>query len=312
MEAIMRKPGKPVSSYPAGPSTFLSLLTGWMQQGIASFSATQRIFSEVAMRQNSAATKTLHGMSDPEHSPLAILTDLASEGTSSFIEAQRILLSLVQQENEIVMSGVKERVTGSTPGVAMTDLVRRSVDTLIRMQQDFLKTTSKQTLHWLDAVKTGNGYQPSHLVDLAREDMETFVQAQGKFLELISHEAAKATSGHRQTRKTKKTELTKLAHAATNSFIDAQKRLLAVVSQQMNVNLKAATRTLEMLSPARLLPMANVTGEGVRELVGAEKALIESIVKLPQRKRVAKKAGHRPSHVAHRKVEKVHVTHATA
>ena len=307
----MRKPDKSVSSYPAAPSTFLSLLTGWMQQGIASFSATQRVFSEVAMHQNSAVTKTLHGMSDPEHSPLSILTDLASQGTSSFIEAQRILLSLVQQENEIVMNGVKERVTGSIPGIAMTDLVRRSVDTFIRMQEDFLKTTSKQTLRWLDAVKAGEGYQASPLVDLAREDMQAFVQAQGKFLEVISQETARATSDHKKVSgKTKKTELTRLAQTATNSFIDAQKRLLAVVSQQMSVNLKAATRTLEMFSPARLLPMANLTGAGVRELVGAEKALIESIVKQPKNKKTGKAAGHRTGHLVHRRTEKV--THASA
>lgn len=308
----MSKPAKPVFSSPAAPSTFLSLLTGWMQQGIASFSATQRIFSEVALRQNSAATRTLQRGSDQEHAPLAILTDLASEGTSSFIEAQRILLSLVQQENEIVMNGIRERTAGSAAGIAMTDLIRRSVDTFIRMQQDFLKTTSRQTLRWLDAVKSGDGYQSSHLVDLAREDMETFVRAQSKFLELISREAARATSTHTPARKAKKTELTRLAQAATNSFIDAQKRLVAVVSEQLKVNLKAASRTLEMLSPARLLPVANITGEGVKELVGAEKALIESIVKVPRRKKPGRMARHRHAHVVHRKAESMHEAHASA
>jgi hypothetical protein len=69
---------------------------------------------------------------------------------------------------------------------------------------------------------------------------------------------------------------------------------------------------LEMLSPARLLPMANITGEGVSELVGAEKALIESIVKPPKGKKAGRTAGRRPSHVVHRKAEKVQLTHASA
>ena len=47
----------------------------------------------------------------------------------------------------------------------------------------------------------------------------------------------------------------------------------------MNVNLKAATRTMELLSPMRLMPMANLTGEGVKSFVNAEKTLIESMVK---------------------------------
>ncbi|MBZ5720182.1 MAG: hypothetical protein LAO03_07350 [Acidobacteriia bacterium] len=313
----MRKHTKPGSSYPkGGPSTFLSLLTGWMQQGIASFSATQRIFGEVAMRQNAAVTKTLeHGRLDLEHSPVAILSELAIQGTSSFMEAQKILLNLVQQENEIVMNGVKERVAGSTPGVVMTDLVRRSIDTFIRMQQDFLKTTRKQTLHWLEAVKAGEGYQGTHLVDLAREDMETFVHAQGKFLDVIAQETAKATGRkHEQaSRKMKKTELSKLAHAATNSFIEAQKRLLEVVSQQMNMNLKAATRTVELVSPARLLPVASLTQEGVKSFVGAEKALIESIVKPGKATKVVSVTKHRPQRaVHHRKTEKVQAARATA
>lgn len=261
------------------PASLLSLLTGWMQQGIESFSATQRIFGEVAMRQNAAATRTLQeGLTDAEHSPIAILSQLAAEGTSSFIEAQKILLKLAEEENEIVMNGVKEHI-GSGPGVAMADLVRRSLGTFIRMQQDFLKTSDKQTTQWLEAVKKGAGYQGTELVDLAREEMDTFVHAQKKFLEVIEQETLRATSGGHAHPKMKKTELSKLAHAATNSFIEAQKRLLEVMSQQMNVNLKMASKAIDLVSPARLLPMANLTGEGVKSFVGAEKALIESMIK---------------------------------
>src|SRR5262249_45311887 len=149
---IMRNNKKATQDVPA---SLLSLLTGWMQQGIESFSATQRIFGEVAMRQNAAATRTLQeSLSDPSYSPIGGLTQLAAEGTSSFIEAQKILLKLAEEENEIVMNGVKEQI-GSEPGMAMADLVRRSLDTFIRMQQDFLKTTDKQTTQWLDAVKKG-------------------------------------------------------------------------------------------------------------------------------------------------------------
>ncbi len=80
-----------------------------------------------------------------DHSPLAILTELAVEGTSSLVEAQRTLLTLAQQENDIILNGVKDRVGSFVPAVAMTDLVRRSLDTLIGMQQELLTTTSKQT-----------------------------------------------------------------------------------------------------------------------------------------------------------------------
>lgn len=172
-----------------------------------------------------------HSKPGDEHSPLAILTELAVEGTSSLVEAQRALLNLVQQENEIILTGVKQQVGKFLPAAAMTDLVRRSVDALIGMQQELLTSTSKQTLEWLQAEETGKGKQASHLVEFAREGVETFTRAQKKFLEVVAQEADRVTNGkkeHESTR-TKKAELTHLAREAGNAFIEAQKRLLDVM-----------------------------------------------------------------------------------
>src|ERR1700739_2064987 len=123
-------------------------------------------------------------------SPAAILTELAVEGASSFIEAQRIFLNLAQQQNEIISSAVKGQIAGSTPGVAMIDLARRSLDTFLNLHEDFLTATSKQTLHWVEAVKAGKGYNVSHVADLAREEWETFTRAQKKFLDVVAQETA--------------------------------------------------------------------------------------------------------------------------
>jgi hypothetical protein len=310
-EAIMPRETKPRPVAHPHPSSVISLLTGWVQQGVESFFATQRVLVDVAMRQNAVAMKTLReGMSDPENSPLAIMAELAVEGTSSFVEAQRILLNMAQQENEIIMNGVKERVAGNMPMTAMSDLLRHSIDTFIHMHQDFLKITSKQTINWLEDVKVGKGFQSAHLVEFAREGMDTFVQAQKKFLDLVAQETTKVTSGRPDTMKhPKPTEMSKLAREATNAFIEAQKRLLDVVGQQMNVNLKAATKTFKMLAPSRLLPIANLTGEGVKSFVNAEKSLIESIIK-PRNGKVVS-MGERKRPVRH-KAEKAHMAHAGA
>ena len=275
----MPRDAKPVTH--THPSSFLTLLSGWVQQGVESFFATQRIFVDLAMRQNAMAMKSLReGLSDPEHSPIAILTEMAVEGTSSFIEAQRILLNLAQQQNEIFLNGLKERVAGSGPACAATDLVRRSVDTFIGMELDFLKLTSKQTMEWLDAAGKGK-YAPTHVVDLAREAMDTFVHAQKKFLDVITEETTRLTSTKpgKAAKAVKKTELAKLARDASNAFIEAQKKLLDVAGQQMNVNLKAAVKAMDLLTPSRLLPLANITGENIRSFVDAEKGVIEHMVK---------------------------------
>lgn len=233
-----------------------------------------------------------------EHSPLAILTELAVEGTSSLVEAQRALLNLAQQENEIILNGVKERVGGFVPAVAMTDLVRRSLDTLLGMQQELLTTTSKQTLQWLESEKAGKDDRAAHLVEFAREGVETFARAQKKFLDVVAHEAQNATSSKKEhdVKPVKKTELAHLAREAGNAFVEAQKRLLDVMGQQMNVNLDITTRAMEMMSPSRLAPMADLTGEGVRNFVDAQKSLIGSLIK-PK-----KAVGHK-----HGRVHKTHV-----
>src|SRR3569833_247233 len=160
----------------ARPSSIVSLLSGWVQQGMESFFATQRILVDVAMRQNASAMKAMReSLSDPDHSPAALLTELAVEGTANYIDAQRILLDLVQQENEILMEGVKERVINSNGLTAMVNLVRRSVDGFVEMQHEFLTMASKHSQAWMENAKHGKLYNREHLVDVAREGMENFV-----------------------------------------------------------------------------------------------------------------------------------------
>lgn len=225
-----------------------------------------------------------------EESPLDVLTELAVEGTSSLVETQRTLLDLAQRENDILLNGLKEHLSGFVPGVAMTDMVRRSVETLIGMQQDLLTTTSRQTMQWLESEKEGK-HDPSHLVELAREAVESFARTQTKFLEVLAHEAGRATNRKEQSNEkpTKKTEVTVLAREAATAFIEAQKRLLDVMSQQMNVNLDLSAKSMKMMSPARLVPVANLTEEGVKNFFQTESSLIGSLIK-PHKPKVVGRA----------------------
>ena len=231
-----------------------------------------------------------HPKNHDGHSPLDLFTEMAVEGTSSLVEAQRTLLNLAQQENDILLNGFKQRIGNFLPGVVMTDLLRRSLDTVIGLQQELLTTTSKQTLAWVDATKAGKNDHSAHLVEFAREGVETFTRAQKKFLDVIAQETARATSG-KHGHEAKPVKKTELAREAGNAFIEAQKRLLDVIGQQMNVNLDLTTRSMEMMSPSRLLPVANLTGEEVKNFFNMEKSLIGSLVK-PHKPKVAGRAKH--------------------
>ena len=227
-------------------------------------------------------------------SPFAALTELAVEGTSSLIEAQRALLQLAQEENDIILNGIKERFGNFVPAAAMTDLVRRSVDTVIEMQQELLTNSSRQTLQWLESEKAGKSDRTAHLVEVAREGVETFTRAQSKFLKAVAEESSRATSGkHDHDPNTTRKELTELAREAGNAFIDAQKRLLDIMGQQINANLEASTRAAEFVSPLKLVPMATLATTSVRDFVQAQGALIDSVIRPKKAGSVRKPAGHR-------------------
>ena len=213
-----------------------------------------------------------------DHSPLALLTEMAVEGTSTLVEAQRALLDLAKQENEIILTGLKGKIGGFQPAVAVTDLVRRSVDTLIDMQQELLTTGSRQTMLWLQSQDAGDG--AARFAESAREGVETFTRAQTKFLHALEQESAKAMGAKREhdTAVTKE-RLTELAREAGRAFLEAQKRMLDLVGQQMNVSVDLSSRALGLVPSPELAPLANRATSGIRDFMAAEGALIESVLK---------------------------------
>jgi len=281
------------------PSSVVTLMLGWMQQGMDSFLATQRILVDFATKKNANLLKNLRdGIFESEHSPMAILTELAVEVTANLTEAQKILLDLAQQENEIIMTGVKERVSSSAMAVSLAERLRRGVDTFVDMQQDFLTTISKHVQQRLEATQAGKGPDIACLTDAARDAMDNFVRAQKKFLDVVVLEEIKAKSGEAAK---KKTEIPKLAREAADAFIETQKKLLDLVGQQMNVNLQSASEAVDMVKSFRPLPIPEFSGEQVKNFIDAEKALIESIIKPGNGAKPAAKSERSAKHPARRR-----------
>jgi hypothetical protein len=252
---------------------------GWTQQGIDSFLATQRILTDFAMSKSTGALKSLQeGVTDKESSPVAILTELAAEGAASVTEAQRVLLTLVEQENGIAMDGIAENIAGSAAAVSVVKRLRRSVDILLQMQQEFLTIANKFAQDGLKNNKVGKIPDGTCVIDAARDAIDNFVRAQKKLLDIVVEEEAKSRGGRADDGK-KKTEMSALAREAASAFIDAQKSLLDLAGQQVNVNLQAATRVADMTKVLRLNPFPAITGEGVKSFVDAEKAVLDSLMK---------------------------------
>jgi hypothetical protein len=309
----MPRNGKTESStHHTGDSSFVSLLSGWVQQGVENFFATQRILVDLAMSQNANVTNMVRGrFADPEFCPAAVASELAGEAMTNFIEGQKVLLNLVQREHEILTEGVKERVTPSTTAVAITELAQRGFNTFVEMQQDFLKLAGKQTHTWLTSVKAGKPFDTGNLVEAAREAMDHFVHSQKKFLDVIAEETTKATRGKEPARKGKKTELAEMAKEATDAFIEAQKKLIDVAGEQVNAGMRAAGKAVNMITPFPFIPIPDLTREGVKTFVTAEKALIDTVMTRPETKRTTKTTAHR-GHKRPVRTIKMETAHATA
>jgi hypothetical protein len=213
------------------------------------------------------------GASDSKNSPIAILTELAVEGTANLTEAQRVLLNLVEQENGIVMGGVIERVGGSAAAVALAKRLRRGIDTLVEMQQEFLTIAGK---HAQERLKKGTAIDGACLVDAARESMDNLVKAQKKLMDIVVQEEPKSRGREADE---KKTEVFELVREAAASVIDAQKSLLDLAGQEVNVNLQAVTRAAEMTKVLQLNPFPAISGDGLKDFVAAEKEVFDSFLK---------------------------------
>jgi hypothetical protein len=193
-----------------------------------------------------------------------------------FIAAQKTLLHLARRQNEIVLNGVRERVSGSTASAAMTDLLRRSVDTFIDLQTHFLDVAAKQSEAWVHSAKSGKPFEGQGLADLAREGMEHFVASQRKFLDVVVEETEKATKGRNGTSpKEEVTELSELARRSVDAFIEAQKKLLDTASEQMHAGLKTTGKVLNSLSPASSPGLGELTRKGVESFVAAQRSLLD-------------------------------------
>lgn len=259
----------------------MSIMAGWAEQGVQSIFATQRILLDLAMRQNENVMHAVREqLNDPEYCPAAIASEAAGDGITNFIAGQKLLLDLGKQQHEILMEGIKERVPDWPVAHAMMSLLQRSVETFVHMQHEFLNIAGKGTHHWVEAVKEGKPYEYEYMVTMARESLENFMKTQKRFLDVITEETkAMGKGGEEPMRKMKKTELAELAKQATESFIESQKNLIDLAGKQVNANVKHAGKAAKLLQPFPFVPFAEMTREGVKSYVDAQKALMNTVVK---------------------------------
>jgi hypothetical protein len=189
-------------------------------------------------------------------------------------------LQLAQRQNDIVLGGVTDRVAGVPPARAMSDLLRRGIDTFIDMQQHFLTIAARQTDVWIDSAKEGRPFEGKQMAELARDAMENFVRSQKRFLDVVADETAHATgASNGEKDHHRNAEISELAREGAEAFIDAQKKLLDIAAQQMTVQVKVVRRTIDAVNPFPPMTLTDLTRQTVDSFVSAQKALLEVMAK---------------------------------
>ena len=160
----------------------------------------------------------------------------------------------------------------------MVKRLRRGIDTLLQMQQEFLTIANKHVQTRIEEQRPARSRMaPAWSMPPAMPWKTSSAPRRNSWMSIVEEES-KPKGGRAEDGK-KKTEMSALAREAASAFIDAQKSLLDLAGQQVNVNLQAASRVADMTKVLRLNPFPTITGEGVKSFVDAEKAVLDSLMK---------------------------------
>jgi hypothetical protein len=257
----------------------ISLVSELIQQGTERFFATQRILLDLIMRQNSMTMDAVRqALTVKRPAPEQTFAELAIEGLSNFIAGTRVLLHFVRQHNQIMMHGVRERVDRSAVVSALTDIMRRSVDTFIELQEKDFTLAARQTEAWLESIRTGEPYEGKALPEIAKEALENFVHAQKAYLDVIAEETITAADRPAHYKRMEQTEVSELAINATHNFVDAQKKLLDVAAKMVALNLKTVRTAVEAVPAVPRINFKRLTRDTIVSFVDAQKALIDAMI----------------------------------
>jgi len=160
----------PEKTIPAREPSSISMLAGWLRQGTESFFASQRILTDLVMRQNAHTIGAFQGrLTEARNIAGAAVTEIAGEGISSFIAAQRVLLNLAQRQNELLTTVVKERIDGPAPVALYHVAGNPHSDTMLMVH-----VPSERVLIEVDAFSPGaavNPYAANLLENITRRNL---------------------------------------------------------------------------------------------------------------------------------------------
>lgn len=264
-----------------------SLLVGWARQGMGSFMAAQRILLDLAAQENALLLGVAREQFGKEgFRPGARLAGMADVAVKNFTAAGKILLDLAAGETALVLEGMKEGLRLPASAGAVADVVQHRVETLIGLQKQLLVAAAEQTGTAAESYHEGEGLQAgARVAELARRGLKDLVASEKKFLELAAQEVSVATKGSKRKEKAPRKRmkvLTEMVREGTEKYMGAQKKLLELTIKQLETVGKAKSEHKEEGRKEGQPSWAELTEKSVKNLVTAEKSLLDLAMRRPQ------------------------------
>jgi len=260
-------------------------LVSWARQGIESFMAAQKILLDLTAQQNALVIGMVRErLSKPRFRPGPAIARAADKGVENMTAAGKILLDLAAGETALVVDGLNQALPLPRVAGTVAKVVRHRVTTLIDMQKHLLDAAAEETHTVAESYRAGKGLTAAgaSAIELARRGIETLVETEKKFLDLAAHEVAVAAKGDGEDRKPARARhkaLAELAREGGEKYIEAQKKLLNLAIEQMESGGEVASERFEAAQTEARSSWGSLTEKSVRNLVTAQKSLMDLIVK---------------------------------
>ncbi len=262
-----------------------SHVAGWARQGIESFVAAQKILLDLAAQENALVIGMVRErLPKPSFRPGDSFARIADKSVENFTAAGKVLLDLAAGETAVVVDGVKQGLRLPVVASAAADLVRHRVDTFIDMQKHMLDVARNHTHAVAESYQEGKGLMAgTRMAEMVRQGIEGFVEAEKKFLDLVAQEVTAVTKEGKKDGKPARDRFkvfTELAREGVEKYIEAQKKLLHLAIDQLeSVGEAAAEGKKEVVRKEPRTSWAELTEKSVRNLVTAQKSLMDLAVK---------------------------------
>jgi len=188
-------PNSPKGDLSDQPEATIEAFATLFNKGMARMVRAQKAALAAAAQQNAEAVETLK-----QHAPWApglSLFDLAKQAFDSYVETQKSLLEMIEEQSSSIFEAAKTRRSAAANIASDTaELLQESLDRTVSAQKSALEFTAQQNKTAMETLKQQFGVSgtPVELAaDSIERGMDVLIETQKNLLDIASKSFKSAT-----------------------------------------------------------------------------------------------------------------------